>query len=162
RGDEIAGLAARRAYAVVQLAHHLRELPLRACAFALEAPDLALHPAQPLLDRLHEPLDLLGAFGHLPRGTLLLGAALLGEPVRGPGAGRSRGSAGGRPARSTSPGRAAAGGWPPGDGRARTRRRRPLLGDLQLSTARHSCGTPPLAGRPTTIERNDDTRPGRQ
>src|SRR5262249_45452992 len=58
------------------------ELALRLAAVALEAPDLALHAAQPILDGLHEPLDLLRAPGHLARGPLLLGPAGLRQPLR--------------------------------------------------------------------------------
>src|SRR5208283_4916475 len=60
----------------------LRELALSLPALSLQAPDLALHPAELLLNGRHEPLDLLRAPGHLARGALLFGPALVGEALR--------------------------------------------------------------------------------
>ena len=80
-----------------------RQLALRLHPLALQSPDLALHPHQPLRDRSDHALDLLGATRHLPGRPLLLGAAGVGHP---PGQrlararehlGRQRGELGARP-----------------------------------------------------------------
>ena len=65
--------------ALVQLAHHARQFALGLLALALQAPDLVLDPAELLVDGAHQPLELLGALGHLAGRALLLGAALVGE-----------------------------------------------------------------------------------
>src|SRR5207302_7793237 len=82
RGYEVAGLLAQGTHAFSEVADHLRELALRLAALALEAPDLSLHPAEFVLHRSDEPLDLLAALGHLAGGTLLLGAALVLQAPR--------------------------------------------------------------------------------